>query len=247
LSALGGRYLRSAGSSEHRRARVARFEAMTQLAPILLLVLAACTSTTSFDEITVGRINVVERDGRLRMVVSNTERSPGIIVKGVEHRHPNPSQRGAGLVFFNDEATENGGLVFGGKQGSSGGGLSFDQYEQDQVVQLLSNDEPGRREAGIRVWDRPDRSILDTLNEYARIQQLPPEQQNTLLEQRKKDHYDGATRMFAGKDPSGSSVVSLSDGRGQVRLRLRVTAAGDAAIEFLDASGAVVKTVGPSP
>jgi hypothetical protein len=222
---------------------------MTQLAPILLLVVAACTSspTASFDEISVGRINVVERDGRLRMVMSNTERSPGIFIKGIEHRHPDPSQRGAGLVFFNDEATENGGLVFGGKQGSSGGGLSFDQYEQDQVVQLLSNDEPGRREAGIRVWDRPDRSILETLTEYARLQRLPPEDQHRLLEQRKKDHYDGATRMFAGKDPSGSSVVSLSDGRGQVRLRLWVTAAGDAAIEFLDASGAVVKTVGPSP
>jgi hypothetical protein len=46
------------------------------------------------------------------------------------------------MLFFNDEGTENGGLIFSGpknKDGKvidSGGSLTFDQYEQDQIVQI---------------------------------------------------------------------------------------------------------------
>ena len=39
-------------------------------------------SKTAFDEIDVKRINVREDDGTLRMVISNTQRFPGVIVKG---------------------------------------------------------------------------------------------------------------------------------------------------------------------
>src|SRR5580698_1055176 len=90
----------------------------------------------SFDEITVHRINVVEPDGTLRMVISNKADFPGVIIKGKET--PHPGRQTAGMLFFNDEGTENGGLIFGGekdKQGnaSSYGHLSFDRYEQDQV------------------------------------------------------------------------------------------------------------------
>jgi hypothetical protein len=39
--------------------------------------------------------------------------------------------------------------------------------------------------------------------------------------------------------------IALRDAKGHVRLRMRVTAAGTASIEFLDAAGKVVKTEGP--
>src|SRR5262245_30905798 len=67
----------------------------------------------AFDEIDVGRINVREEDGRLRLVVSNQERFPGLLFRGKEHPHPN--RKTAGLLFFNEEQTENGGLIFGGR------------------------------------------------------------------------------------------------------------------------------------
>jgi len=41
--------------------------------------------------------------------------------------------------------------------------------------------------------------------------------------------------------------LALRDGMGRVRLRLRVTQAGTAVIEFLDAAGKVVRTETPPP
>jgi hypothetical protein len=62
----------------------------------------------SFDEINVKRINIIENDGTIRMVLSNKERQhPGRIDgKDIDER-----EREAGLLFFNDEGDECGGCV----------------------------------------------------------------------------------------------------------------------------------------
>src|SRR6202451_3080049 len=131
---------------------------------------AAEREVTGFREIDVQRINVCEPDGTLRMTISNSSTAPGLIFKGKEHQFPN--RQAAGILFFNDEGTENGGLLFGGaKKGqnvSSGGHLSFDQYEQDQVIALDQTEDHGRRRAGLTFFDRPATPIpldlIDNLN-----------------------------------------------------------------------------------
>jgi hypothetical protein len=55
------------------------------LASVLLLGMGPATRKASFAELTVQRINVVEPDGTLRMVLSDHARLPGIIVHG-HHR-----------------------------------------------------------------------------------------------------------------------------------------------------------------
>ena len=83
-----------------------------------------------FDEINVQRINVVEPNGTLRMVISDHAKLPGIIVRGKERAFSRPQ---AGMIFYNDEGSENGGLIFGGHRNDkgevvdSGGSLSFDK------------------------------------------------------------------------------------------------------------------------
>src|SRR5580700_65453 len=67
---------------------------------------------TSIKELDVQRINVREPDGTLRMTISNSATAPGLIFKGKEHAFPN--RQAAGILFFDDEGTENGGLLFGG-------------------------------------------------------------------------------------------------------------------------------------
>ena len=95
--------------------------------------------TDTFDEITVHRINVTEPDGKVRLVISNRARLPGVMVKGKEGK---PNRPYAGMIFYNDEETENGGLIFAGHQNangeveSSGVSLSFDKYGDGQFVQL---------------------------------------------------------------------------------------------------------------
>jgi hypothetical protein len=65
-----------------------------------------------FTELDVERINIVEKDGKLKMVISNSERQhPGIIDGKTLSR-----QRPAGMLFFNDRGDECGGLSFNGDQ-----------------------------------------------------------------------------------------------------------------------------------
>jgi hypothetical protein len=119
----------------------------------------APSRNASFKAITIQRLNIVEPDGTLRMVIAGKALFPGIILKGVEHPHPN--RHTAGILFFNDEGTENGGLTFGGKkdqdgQVSSYGHLSFDEYEQDQVLTLDANQQGGRRRSAMTLVDDPE-------------------------------------------------------------------------------------------
>src|SRR5882762_8854560 len=57
---------------------------------VMLFAAAEKSKATSFDEITVHRINVVEPDGTLRMVISNHAELPGIIVRGKERQFERP-------------------------------------------------------------------------------------------------------------------------------------------------------------
>src|SRR6267142_1353736 len=68
-----------------------------------------------FEEIDVERINIVEKDGKLRMVISNEARQhPGIANgKIIQRKGPRPP----GMIFFNHLGDEMGGLIFGDNGG----------------------------------------------------------------------------------------------------------------------------------
>lgn len=201
----------------------------------------------AFDTITVHRINVVEPDGTLRMVISDKAEFPGIIVKGKEYPHAS-RQDVAGAIFFNDEGTENGGLIFGGQKSGGKvvnfGHLSFDQYEQDQVLTLEQSEQNGRRAAGISIDDRPT-TPLD-FAALSRLEAMPPGPARTA--EAKRLAAEGATgeqRVFLGKTAKRNSEVDLKDADGHTRLRLLVSAEGAASIQFLDADGKVARTILP--
>lgn len=199
----------------------------------------------SYDEIDVKRINLREENGTLRMVISNTNRFPGLIFKGKEHPHPN--RKTAGMLFFNQEGTENGGLIFDGKNEngtiSGGGHLSFDQYEQDQVVQITHAEEAGERWAALVVSDRPDAPM--DLGRLAKAQAMPEGPQKQAEMERLTETFGGKRRLFVGKNRDRSSALALHDAAGRARMLLQVSAEGNASIQFLDESGKVVKTVTP--
>ena len=104
---------------------------LTAVFAISMLTGFSKQTISSFDEINVHRINVREPDGTLRMVISDSAKLPGVIVKGKQQ--PKVDRPQAGMIFFNDEGSENGGLIFGGKRDAtgnvvdSGGSLSFDR------------------------------------------------------------------------------------------------------------------------
>jgi len=52
-----------------------------------------------------------------------------------------------------------------------------------------------------------------------------------------------AQRVFVGKETDRSAAIMLADADGHPRLRLRVEAAGQASIEFLDRDGKVTERI----
>ena len=108
---------------------------------LLFAALRQPEQKAKFNEIEVGRINVVEPDGKLRISISNNAQSPGLAMGG-KYFSAREGTRGAGLIFYNDEGDENGGLAYSGKsvdgKGEADGLLAFDQYGQDQIVGILT-------------------------------------------------------------------------------------------------------------
>ena len=87
------------------------------------------------DELTVKRINVVEDDGTLRVVLGNSSIMGTMPVRGRMVDHPGRSAE-AGRLFVNDEGTECGGLAVAGRR--QGGvkeqvaTLTIDDYELNE-------------------------------------------------------------------------------------------------------------------
>ena len=220
---------------------------LTLVLAVVLLTGAADARSAKFDRIEVQRIDLREADGTLRMVISNRGRFPGAIFHGREYPHPRGA---AGMIFYNDEGTENGGLIFGGRRVDgkvvdAGGSLTFDQFENDQVVQLLGTQDGDRETAGMIVNDRPQRSLEEYLKERPKLDAMPAAEREALTQARAQRGEFGQQRLFVGRNRERASLVALRDADGRERLRLRVAPEGLASIEFLDAQGRVQRTLGP--
>lgn len=193
-----------------------------------------------FEEIDVQRINVVEPDGTVRLVLSGKATFPGLVFEGKEYPHPN--RKTAGILFFNDEGTEHGGIVFGGETGEDGevdayGHLSFDQYEQDQVVTLNATESGGRRKAGLSIWDRPDYSTEELLLLMERTKDQPDAERKAALAEFHASRESPHPRLYLGKGQSGAVSLRLNDPEGRERLVVEVGADGSPFLLFLDEEG----------
>jgi hypothetical protein len=203
-----------------------------------------------FTEIDVERINIVEPDGKLRLVISNRPRSIGPIYKGKPFGRPGGDR--PGLIFFNDEGTENGGLTFTGRHREDGTynssvGMSFDQFNQDETLTLRYSDENGRKATGITIAERAPVDIYDLIQERDSINKLPDGPTKTAALENWQAPRNGvplrAGRVYLGRDPARSAVLNLSDPQGRPRLRLKVDSLGQASVEFLDDKGAVTARI----
>ena len=83
------------------------------LASLLGTALQAQNENERFTEIEVERINVVEADGRLALVIANSQRLPGPILRGEELDKSLSAGRtdSAGMIFVDPAGNEVGGLI----------------------------------------------------------------------------------------------------------------------------------------
>lgn len=153
------------------------------------------------------------------MVISNHDKFPGVIERGKElgaNRRP-----GAGILFMNDEGTENGGLIFGGRQNAEGRiidagvSLSFDKYAvSGNFVQLAGVSDAENRFAGLRVRDNSTRGPNNN-------------------------------RVWVGNGQDGAATIALMDSLRRRRIVIEVTADGASSLTFLDAEGRTVNQLVP--
>ena len=197
-----------------------------------------------FEEIDVERMNVVEKDGQIKLVIANKERfpDPGNVLTGAYTKRA--GLRSPGILYYNEAGDECGGLIFTGKQEPDGkyvaGALmTFDKFRSDQVMGIKYEEADGKRVVGFNVWDQPDVSGEEQRAKLAEARALAagPER-DALLRQ------SGAfPRVFVGRGQNKSAVVTLSDGNGRPRIRMAVTEEGASKLEFLDAAGKVIETL----
>lgn len=202
--------------------------------------------TSEFEEISVERINIVEKNGMNRMVLANSDKSPGGVKNGKEvfkSDTPRP-----GMIFYNDEGTENGGLIFRGQKVNDkvnhGLHMSFDRYNQDQTLMMQHIEMDDYMISGLTVMDRPDTDLdFEMTHRYLEAQkhndvEAMQEIEKYLVENKLL----GARRAFYGT-LNGDSRLQLNDASGQVRIQMVVTKAGEAKLEFLDDNGKVIMSL----
>ncbi|MCL1049675.1 hypothetical protein L2755_08590 [Shewanella abyssi] len=141
----------------------------------------------------------------------------------------------AGMLFFNDEGTENGGLIFNGalkedETVSSGVSLTFDRYQQDQQMQLLGVDAGGKHFAGLTFSDVSDGIERPAFSD----------KDSRLSEQ---GDYAITKRVFLGKTASKNSLLKLLDAQGKSRIEFKVTPEGESTITFYDENGKPSKVI----
>ncbi|WP_047247750.1 hypothetical protein [Maribacter thermophilus] len=199
-----------------------------------------------FDEITVERINIVEPNGDLKMVISNkSKQHPGMFDGKVlfgERARP------AGMIFFNEEQDEVGGILYqGNKKDGASWILSVDQYKTDQVMQMryLKNNN-GNARYGIQFWDKDEdvtmpviAKKMDSLKSNGHTMQEAIE----IIKNSKKGAPITAERMFIGKTMDKDAGVFIQDKMGTDRLKIYVDDQNTPRIEILDEKGNVIKNL----
>src|ERR1700734_2539483 len=205
--------------------------------------------SANFDQITVRRVNVVEPDGTVRLVVSDKAEFPGLYLHGKEIQRPDRGDS-AGMLFVNDEGTEDGGLIYSGakevgKSPSSSSHLSFDQYDQDQTLVLEASLEDGKRASGVTVNDVGGYVITpEFIADAERVKSMPSGAARAAEWAKFKRKYPGdAERGFFGRQTDDSVGLSLRDVQGRVRANLTVKPDGEPVLQFLNAEGKVTKEI----
>jgi len=181
---------------------------------------SAAVQSTTFDTLTVQRINLVDPDGKFRLVIANSARLPDAILRG--KTYPRSVNDTAGLIFYNAQGDETGGIVLGEQHGHEISGLIFDcSYQPTDCIRIWkqeSTDGAQLRES-LDIFDRrPHTGVMGESSQGIRRITLGDENQNAQL--------------------------LIADPQGRPRIRIGVDKAGEASMVMLSPDGKEVYRAG---
>jgi len=194
-----------------------KFQVICLAAILAILLLGAAASIKEFDELNVERLNIVDANGKPRLVLANAERLPPPTVKGKSvKRAVSP----AGIVFYNAAGDEVGGLALTDLQAGRLSALAFD-YANADAIALITHISPDGKDstAGLVINSRPDESL--DLGSASR----------------------SGVRRIELKNHNDVAELVMMDTKGRPRMRLYVDKNDQPAIEMLDEKGAAVYTL----
>ena len=206
----------------------------------------------NFDEITVDRINIVDKKGVTKMVIASND----MIRQDAQDANVDKEGfRSSGILFRNEEGEECGGLIYHGKKTTDGqdadASLTFDQYNQDQNVVLEHKENVSATESsiedGLAVIQRPDyKKVEQEYKMYDAIDKmtLTPDQKDSIKSVYANKEVIGARRLFIGtkrgtKDskPYNETGLFIKDKGGNNAIGIFVDYDNVPHVEVYDKSG----------
>lgn len=208
------------------------------------------TTKQKFSEIDVERINIVEEDGTVKMIITNVERFPNGTNK-INNRSTNTDRKKrSGMLFFNEDGIECGGFIYDGQKTedshSSGLSLTYDQYDGDQVMQLLTQDVGNGDKrfvsSTLTFNDRPRKeSQLKTAEIMKELENLgkkdPVAMKTKYKEYQQQGLIGGVPRLMLGKSRSENNGLFLFDDKGMPRAMFYIDKENNAKLDFFDDKG----------
>jgi hypothetical protein len=189
------------------------------LAFVFLTGLKSNILNQKFEEITVQRINIVEPDGQLKMVISNQARQhPGMIDGKVFQKR----ERAPGILFFNEEQDEVGALGYHGSDKNGDNRYGLQLWERDKELT-----QPER----IHIFDSLDKAGFNYPQKLEYLKAIHGGQPVS------------APRMFVGRYYDSKTGLFIQDKYGTDRLRFYVDSDNSPKIELLDEKGRIIKDI----
>jgi hypothetical protein len=182
---------------------------------------ASPTASVAFDTLTVQRINVVDADGRTRLVIANSARFPDAEVRGKVY-HQRTIQDAAGFVYYDTKGQETGGLVLTKFGTDEVANQTFDYtYQPTDGIKMIKREsaDGAHLEAGFEIFDRR------------------PYQPGEI------DSTQGVQRVALVDEDHNAQLV-ISDVQGRQRIRIGVDATGTPSITMLNPDGKEVYRAG---
>ncbi|MDE2148390.1 MAG: hypothetical protein KGJ55_00885 [Gammaproteobacteria bacterium] len=219
--ARNARFSDSSATSDAIPARRARTVWGLLLRPYLPLAISEAKASpapksATFDTLTVQRINIVDPDGRTRLVIANSKRFPDAVVRGKAYKRSIHDT--AGLAFYDVNGGEIGGLALSKLRDEDQTALIFDYiYQPTDGIWMGKSESPdgARWRAGFGISDRRPYKPGDIKSSQ------------------------GVERISLSNENQNAQLV-ISDPQGHPRIRIGVNKAGEPRIEMLDPNGKVV-------
>jgi len=193
------------------------------------------------------RVNIVEADGTLKMSLYSSGHNPPAMMDGADIFPGHRDGSGAsGIRFYNTEGDECGGMSFQSEKKEDGGyssslHFSFDQYKNDQVITMTSNETNGERQYGFTVYDRPDEHLIETVNlRYAMINAGNENDSGEVGRLGNVYKEKNVKRMWLGKTPDGVVSLKINDSKGRERVRVCFDPENGENISLFDEAGGAI-------